>query len=238
MAERIGANQDAAAQYGNIGAGNNAGSTPGVSGDFSGPGGGGGGSFADRIAGAAQSFLNGVGAGVRGAFGGNGGSTAQDDYAAQQAAYAAQQAAAREAAMNLAKQQAKDRKIAADTQKAQRARAKAPSAPSAQMETGKKGKAEDAKKGHDTIVITADSLQELNNDTKALYTRAQLCQLAPLTFEQISGLNTVLPFGVMKTIDKLRTLTTESVLAFIPFTVQEIMDKVVENLKKIGVSLR
>ena len=76
-----------------------------------------------------------------------------------------------------------------------------------------------------TIVITADSLQELNNDTKALYTRAQLCQLAPLTFEQINGLNTVLPFGEMKTIDKLRTLTTESVLAFIPFTVQEIMDK-------------
>ena len=153
MAERIGANQDAAAQYGNIGAGGNAGSTPGVSGDFSGSGGG----RFDEIANAARSFLAGVGAGVNGAFDGSS-QASQNDYAAQQAAYAAQQAAAREAALNLAKQQAKDRKIAADAQKAQRSRVKAPSAPSAQMETGKKSEEAKAgaKKGHDTIVITAD----------------------------------------------------------------------------------
>lgn len=145
MAEKIGANQDAAAQYGNIDAGSNAGSTPGVSGDFSGSG-----NFADRVIGAVQSVLNGTGTEMRGV-GGN-----STDYAAQQAAYAAQQAAAREAAMNLAKQQAKDRKIAADTQKAQRSRVKAPIALPAQMETSKKEKAEDVRRSPEVAVTTVN----------------------------------------------------------------------------------
>ena len=42
-----------------------------------------------------------------------------------------------------------------------------------------------------------------------------------LKYQQMDGLNTVLPFGVRK-IDALRTLTTESLAVFIPFRVQEI----------------
>ena len=43
-------------------------------------------------------------------------------------------------------------------------------------------------------------------------------------FQQIYGLNTVLPIGVRK-IHALRTLTTESLAVLCPFRVQEIMDK-------------
>ena len=48
-----------------------------------------------------------------------------------------------------------------------------------------------------------------------------LCQLGILRFQQLDGLNTVLPFGVRK-IDAVRTLTTESLAVFMPFKVQEI----------------
>ena len=59
--------------------------------------------------------------------------------------------------------------------------------------------------------------------TEALLTTARkhLCQFAVLKYQQMDGLNTVLPFGVRK-IDALRTLTTESLAVFIPFRVQEI----------------
>jgi type IV secretory pathway VirB4 component len=47
------------------------------------------------------------------------------------------------------------------------------------------------------------------------------CQIGILRFQQLDGLNTVLPFGIRK-INALRTLTTESLAVFMPFKVQEI----------------
>ena len=74
-----------------------------------------------------------------------------------------------------------------------------------------------------TMVITADSKEQLENDTEALLTTARkhLCQFATLKFQQVDGLNTVMPFGTRK-IDAFRTLTTESLSVFIPFRVQDI----------------
>ena len=77
-----------------------------------------------------------------------------------------------------------------------------------------------------TMVHTADTKEQLDNDTEALLTTARkhLCQFAVLKYQQMDGLNTALPFGVRK-IDALRTLTTESLAVFIPFRVQEIYHK-------------
>ena len=74
-----------------------------------------------------------------------------------------------------------------------------------------------------TLVITDDTKEKLESDTEAILQIASknLCQLGILRFQQLDGLNTVLPFGVRK-IDSLRTLTTESLAVFIPFKVQEI----------------
>ena len=74
-----------------------------------------------------------------------------------------------------------------------------------------------------TMVITADSKEQLENDTEALLTTARkhLCQFATLRFQQVDGLNTVMPFGTRK-IDAFRILTTESLSVFIPFRVQDI----------------
>lgn len=76
-----------------------------------------------------------------------------------------------------------------------------------------------------TVMLTADSKEQLDNDTDALLTTARkhLCQFATLKYQQLDGLNTVLPFGLRK-INALRTLTTESLAVFIPFKVQEVMD--------------
>lgn len=74
-----------------------------------------------------------------------------------------------------------------------------------------------------TMVHTAETKEQLDNDTEALLTTASkhLCQFAVLKFQQIDGLNTAMPFGTRK-IDTLRTLTTESLAVFMPFRVQEI----------------
>ena len=74
-----------------------------------------------------------------------------------------------------------------------------------------------------TMVHTAETKEQLDSDTEALLTiaRKYLCQFAVLKYQQMDGLNTVLPFGVRK-INALRTLTTESLAVFIPFRVQEI----------------
>ena len=74
-----------------------------------------------------------------------------------------------------------------------------------------------------TMVHTADTKAQLDNDTETLLTTARkhLCQFAPLSFQQMDGLNTALPYGVRR-IDALRTLTTEGLAVFIPFRVQEI----------------
>ena len=65
----------------------------------------------------------------------------------------------------------------------------------------------------------------LDSDTEAVLSvaRKHMCQLATLKFQQLDGLNTVLPIGVRK-INAFRTLTTESLAVFIPFKVQEIRD--------------
>jgi type IV secretory pathway VirB4 component len=77
-----------------------------------------------------------------------------------------------------------------------------------------------------TIVHTADTKEQLDADTESLLSTARknLCQLAPLTFQQLDGLNTVLPFGHTK-IMAIRTLTTESLAVLMPFKVQEVMDR-------------
>lgn len=74
-----------------------------------------------------------------------------------------------------------------------------------------------------TIVITDETKEKLESNTEAILQIASknLCQLGILRFQQLDGLNTVLPFGVRK-IDAVRTLTTESLAVFIPFKVQEI----------------
>lgn len=77
-----------------------------------------------------------------------------------------------------------------------------------------------------TIVITDETKEKLESNTEAILQIASknLCQLGILRFQQLDGLNTVLPFGVRK-IDAVRTLTTESLAVFIPFKVQEIRHK-------------
>ena len=76
-----------------------------------------------------------------------------------------------------------------------------------------------------TIVLTADTLEQLNSDTDTLFSigRQNLCQFSKLKHQQLDGLNTALPYGIRK-IDAVRTLTTESVAVFIPFRVQEVSD--------------
>jgi len=77
-----------------------------------------------------------------------------------------------------------------------------------------------------TMVHTADTKEQLDSDTEAILATARkhMCQMAPLKYQQLDGLNTVLPIGVRK-INAFRTLTTESLAVFMPFKVQEIMDK-------------
>ncbi|MGN1414760.1 MAG: VirB4-like conjugal transfer ATPase, CD1110 family, partial [Anaerovoracaceae bacterium] len=71
-----------------------------------------------------------------------------------------------------------------------------------------------------TIVHTADSKKQLDADTESLKSIIQTrhCQMGILRFQQLDGLNTVLPAGQRK-IDALRTFTTESLSAFMPFHV-------------------
>ena len=66
--------------------------------------------------------------------------------------------------------------------------------------------------------------QQLDSDTEKIRSLSGRCQLAVLKYQQIDGLNTVLPIGTRK-IDAFRTLTTESLAVFMPFKVQEIMDR-------------
>ena len=75
-----------------------------------------------------------------------------------------------------------------------------------------------------TMVHMADSKKQLDSDTETLYSiaRKHLCQMATLKWQQVDGLNTVLPYGLRK-IDAVRTLTTESTAVLIPFHTQEIL---------------
>lgn len=77
-----------------------------------------------------------------------------------------------------------------------------------------------------TMVLTADTKEQLDADTETVQAiaRKHMCQLAVQKYQQLDGLNTVLPIGARK-IDVFRTLTTESLAVFMPFKVQEIQDK-------------
>ena len=62
-----------------------------------------------------------------------------------------------------------------------------------------------------TMVITADTKQELDNLTDTVFAKVSdgsTAQFGILRYQQLDGLNTVLPFGVRK-IDCFRTLATE-----------------------------
>ncbi|HCI84167.1 MAG TPA: TraE family protein [Lachnospiraceae bacterium] len=76
-----------------------------------------------------------------------------------------------------------------------------------------------------TMVIMADSLEELEQDTESVLATARkhMCQMAVLKYQQFDGLNTVLPIGTRR-IDALRTFTTESLAVFGPFKTQEIQE--------------
>jgi len=77
-----------------------------------------------------------------------------------------------------------------------------------------------------TMVHMADTKEQLDSDTEAILSTARkhMCQMAALKYQQLDGLNTVLPIGTRR-INTFRTLTTESLAVFMPFKVQEIMDK-------------
>lgn len=75
-----------------------------------------------------------------------------------------------------------------------------------------------------TMVITADTKQELDNVTDTVFSmvsNGSTAQFSILRYQQLDGLNTVLPFGVRR-INCFRTLTTESLAAFMPFNAQEV----------------
>ncbi len=79
-----------------------------------------------------------------------------------------------------------------------------------------------------TMVHTADSKEQLDNDTEALLTTARkhLCQLAVLKYQQMDGLNTALPFGVRK-IDACVPSQQRALQCLSPFRVQEIYHETV-----------
>ena len=72
----------------------------------------------------------------------------------------------------------------------------------------------------------ADDKAQLDADTETIRSIAggKNCEMSVLTYQQEDGLNTVLPYGLRK-IDTLRTLTTESAAALVPFSSQEIRHK-------------
>ena len=74
-----------------------------------------------------------------------------------------------------------------------------------------------------TIVHTADTKEQLDADTETIRqcARKHLCSLNVLRWQQLEGLNTVLPYGAPK-VDIRRTLTTEALAVFMPFRVQEV----------------
>lgn len=79
-----------------------------------------------------------------------------------------------------------------------------------------------------TVVLAAESLDQLKTESDELKASARKngCKLESLTHQQQDGLITALPFGINKFLtergEKLRTLTTEGLSSFIPFSVQEL----------------
>lgn len=77
-----------------------------------------------------------------------------------------------------------------------------------------------------TLVHIADSKTELDNDTQSIISIGKkcFCELGVLNVQQEDGFNTALPYGMMN-IKAIRTLTTESTAALIPYKTQEIIDE-------------
>ena len=77
-----------------------------------------------------------------------------------------------------------------------------------------------------TMVIVCDSKEELDRDTESVLATARenMCQMAVLKYQQLDGLNTVLPIGTCR-INAFRTFITESLAVFMPYFVQEIMEE-------------
>lgn len=73
-----------------------------------------------------------------------------------------------------------------------------------------------------TLLLTADSKKELDNDTKAVINTASgnHCQLGVLNFQQMDGMISAMPFGELR-IYNFRTMTTESLTAISPFRAQD-----------------
>ena len=77
-----------------------------------------------------------------------------------------------------------------------------------------------------SLVIMSDTLEELDEDTESILSiaRKHICQFTSLTYQQLDGLQTVLPFGLHRLPFKWRTLTTESTAVLMPFNVMDIQD--------------
>lgn len=77
------------------------------------------------------------------------------------------------------------------------------------------------------VTIYADSLEELETSTTSLKNKARLghTSFENLFFQQIPGYFSCLPFGTLNAIDSVKTLTTESIAAFVPFTSQIIQNR-------------
>ena len=70
---------------------------------------------------------------------------------------------------------------------------------------------------------TKEMLDDLTTrDQRMMFGILTMVHLATLKWQQVDGLNTVLPYGLRK-INALRTLTTESTAVLIPFHTQEIL---------------
>ncbi|NBI18090.1 hypothetical protein D1841_10835 [Neglecta sp. X4] len=76
-----------------------------------------------------------------------------------------------------------------------------------------------------TLAHTADSLEQLDSDTKLIrsMTRGKACDFSTCTDQQLDALNTVLPYGLDR-ISMDRSLTSESLAAYVPFKAEEICD--------------
>lgn len=76
-----------------------------------------------------------------------------------------------------------------------------------------------------TMIHLADTKEQLDADTEALLKVGadHVCQMAVMRYQQLDGMNTAMPIGTRK-IDTFRTMTTESLAAFMPFKVQEIQE--------------
>lgn len=76
-----------------------------------------------------------------------------------------------------------------------------------------------------TMVHFADSKEQLEEDTNSILTSARTarCKIETLLYQQLDGLNTVLPLGVRR-IEDIMTFTTEGIAGFMPFKTSEIQE--------------